>query len=153
VAVYFLDSSALVKRYAQETGSAWVEALTAPPPGNTLYLARITTVEIVAAVTRRQRGETLTAADTARALADFHYDLAHQYRLIEITASLITHAMQLAGTYALRGYDAVQLAAALTVHTAREARGMSRLRLVSADRELNAAAIAEALMVEDPNTH
>ena len=55
---------------------------------------------MVAAVTRRQRGGTLTTADTARALADFHYDLAHQYRLIEITASLITHAMQLAGTYA-----------------------------------------------------
>jgi hypothetical protein len=31
VAVYFLDSSALVKRYAQETGSAWVEMLTDGP--------------------------------------------------------------------------------------------------------------------------
>ena len=86
-------------------------------------------------------------------LADLSYDLTHQYRLVEITPPLITHAMQLAGTYALRGYDAVQLAAALMVHTAREAQGMSRLLLVSADRELNAAAIAETLMVEDPNTH
>jgi len=30
VAVYFLDSSALVKRYAQETGSAWIALLTDP---------------------------------------------------------------------------------------------------------------------------
>ncbi len=127
--------------------------LTTPAAGNTLYLARITAVEIVAAVTRRQRGGTLTAADTARALADLHYDLAYQYRLIEITPPLITHAMQLASTYALRGYDAVQLAAALTVHAAREARGMSRLLLVSVDRELNAAATAETLMVEHPNMH
>ena len=71
MAVYFLDSSAVVKRYAQETGSAWVEALTAPSAGNALYLAHITAVEIVAAVTRRQRGGTLTASDAARALGGF----------------------------------------------------------------------------------
>jgi len=35
VAVYFFDSSALVKRYAQETGSEWVMATTEldPPHG------------------------------------------------------------------------------------------------------------------------
>ena len=33
MAVYFFDSSALVKRYAQETGSAWVEILTDPQAG------------------------------------------------------------------------------------------------------------------------
>ena len=153
MAVYFLDSSALVKRYAQETGSDWVEGLTDPQEGHTLYLARITAVEVVAAVGRRQRGGALSAEDAATALQDFSYDLAHQYRLVEITALLITQAMRLAVTYALRGYDAVQLAAVLTVHTARESQGLSRLTLVSADHERNAAAMAEALPVDDPNTH
>ena len=62
-------------------------------------------------------------------------------------------AIRLAETYALRGYDAVQLAAVLTVHAAREAQGLSRLTLVSADHELNTAAVAESLLVDDPNTH
>jgi predicted nucleic acid-binding protein len=152
VAVYFVESSALVKRYAQETGSAWVEVLTDPQAGHHLYVARITAVE-VAAVTRRQRGGAFAAADAAAALADFADDLAHHYRQVDITSRLITQAIQLAKTYALRGYDAIQLAAVLTVHVAREAQGLSRLTLVSADRELNGAALAEGVRVDDPNIH
>src|SRR5713226_10180555 len=63
VAVYFFDSSALVKRYAQETGSAWVEALTDPQAGHGLCLARIPAVEVVAAVAHRQRGGALSAVE------------------------------------------------------------------------------------------
>ena len=153
MAVYFFDSSALVKRYAQETGSAWVEVLTDPQAGHHLYVARITAVEVVAAVTRRQRGGAFAAADAAAALADVADDLAHHYRQVDITSRLITQAIQLAKTYALRGYDAIQLAAVLTVHVAREAQGLSRLTLVSADRELNGAALAEGVRVDDPNIH
>jgi uncharacterized protein len=153
VAVFFLDSSALVKRYAQETGSAWVEILTDPQAGHHFYLARITAVEVVAAVARRQRGGAFSAADAAAALTDFADDLAHQYRQVDITSRLITQAIELAKTYALRGYDAIQLAAVLTVHVAREAQGLSRLTLVSADHELNTAAVAEGLLVDDPNLH
>ena len=70
MAVYFFDSSALVKRYAQETGSAWVEVLTRTRRRViVLYLARITAVEVVAAVARRQRGGALSTADAAAAIA------------------------------------------------------------------------------------
>ena len=54
VAVYFFDSSALVKRYAQETGSEWVMATTEPQTGHILYIAWITAVEVVSAITRRR---------------------------------------------------------------------------------------------------
>jgi hypothetical protein len=60
--------------------------------------------------------------------------------------------MALAETHALRGYDAVQLAAALNVNSACAAAG-AVFTLVSADGELNAAARAEGLAVEDPNLH
>jgi len=103
VAVYFLDSSALVKRYAQETGSTWIELLTAPPAGHHFYLARITAVEVVAAVARRQRGGAFSTAEATAALADFADDLAYQYRQVDITSRLITQGIELAKTYALRG--------------------------------------------------
>jgi hypothetical protein len=61
--------------------------------------------------------------------------------------------MGLAETHALRGYDAVQCAAVLVVHTYRQALQMPGLTLVSADDALNAAAAAEGLLVDDPNTH
>jgi uncharacterized protein len=48
----------------------------------------------------------------------------------------------------LRGYDAVQLAAALEIHSQAPS-----LTLISADTGPNAAAMAEGLLVDDPNRH
>jgi len=153
VAVYFLDSSAVVKRYVSESGTAWILNLTDPVVSNQLHLVRITGVEVVSAITRRTRGTSLSITDAATALSDFRYDFSRAYRIVEITASLIGHAMQLAETHALRGYDAVQLAAALDVQAYWLALNMPVLTLVSADIALNAAAIAEGLAVDDPNAH
>jgi len=153
VAVYFFDSSALVKRYAQETGSEWVIATTEPQAGHTLYIARITAVEVVSAITRRRRSGALSETDAATASFDFRYDLSHQYRAVEVTATVIAQAMELVVKQALRGYDAVQLGAALVVHNLRVTLGLPAFVLVSADRELNAAATADGLTVDDPNDH
>ncbi len=56
MAVYFLDTSALVKRYVAETGTVWVTSLMVPAAGNLLYLARLTAVEVVSALVRRAAG-------------------------------------------------------------------------------------------------
>jgi hypothetical protein len=45
VAVYFLDSSALVKRYFKETVTAWVRRLTRQAASNDIYVASIALVE------------------------------------------------------------------------------------------------------------
>ncbi|NOT59076.1 MAG: nucleic acid-binding protein, partial [Acidobacteria bacterium] len=55
--------------------------------------------------------------------------------------------------HALRGYDAVQLAAALEENDELMSFGLPALTLVSADAELNKAAQAEGLNVENPNNH
>jgi hypothetical protein len=61
--------------------------------------------------------------------------------------------MAVAEQHALRGYDAMQLAAALETSVHRSALGMDPLVFASADSELNAVAGAEGLTVEDPNAH
>jgi uncharacterized protein len=55
--------------------------------------------------------------------------------------------------HALRGYDAVQLAAALEINSNRIASGFSAVTLISADAALNAAVVKEGLAVDDPNSH
>jgi hypothetical protein len=95
----------------------------------------------------------LSAADAAVAIADFRHDLATAYRSVEISPVLMASAMRLAETHALRGYDAVQLAAALEVNLRLLALGMNSLMLVSADDDLNQAAAAEALATDNPNAH
>jgi predicted nucleic acid-binding protein len=89
----------------------------------------------------------------AAALAQFRQDLSGLYRIIEITPALVMRAMALAEMYALRGYDAVQLAAAVEVQARVDTLGLPVLTLVSADEELNVAARAQGLAVEDPNMH
>ena len=89
----------------------------------------------------------------AALLAQFRHDAAHQYTILEIAPAVLADAERLAETYGLRAYDAVQLAATADLHRDRSTHGLSRLTLISADQELNAAAIAEGIDVDDPNLH
>ncbi len=148
MAAYFLDTSAVLKRYVQETGTPWVQSLTAPSAGHSLFVVRITLAETVAAITRRERGGSITPPDATTAVADFQVDFARQYRVVAVSAGLVAQAAALARKHALRGYDAVQLAAVLDIHATDP-----RLTLLSADAELNTAATAEGLTVDDPNSH
>ena len=153
MAAYFLDSSALVKRYAADTGSAWVENLTDPRSGNRIYVAAITHVEVIAAIARKKKGLLLSAVAAAIAIARFENDLQTDLRVFDLTPNVITMAARLAEKHALRGYDAVQLAVALEINAARTARRLTGLMLISSDVELNTAAQSEQLLTDDPNSH
>jgi predicted nucleic acid-binding protein len=152
LAVQFFDSSALVKRYVNETGSTWVLSQLDPARGHQSYVARVTGAEIAAAVAARARSGTVSPADVSAVLAAFRHDFRNEYQIVEITPTLIESAMSLAEAHAIRGSDAVQLAAALEVYTACLAAGTT-LTLVSADSALNRAAAAEGIAVVDPNLH
>jgi predicted nucleic acid-binding protein len=150
---YFLDTSAVVKRYIQETGTGWVRRIADAAAGNLMYLARITDVEVTSAVVRRHRGGSISAADAVDTLNQFRQDLITGYRVIEVTPALLAAARTLAERHGLRAYDAVQLAAAVELNAQWIAAGTGTITLASADQELNAAATVEAITVEDPNSH
>ena len=86
-------------------------------------------------------------------IGHFRRHLARRYNVLELTPALFTEAMSVARMHGLRAYDAVQLAAALEINRLNREDGIGPVTLVSADRELNAAATAEGLVVEDPTTH
>ena len=153
MAAYFLDSSALVKLYLAETGSSWLKSLTGKHRQHSFYIARVTQVEVVSALTRRGRAGSFTPAGLTATLAQFRLDLPRIYVPVEITQAIIKSGMALAETHGLRGYDAVQLAAALEIYQERIAFGLSSPTLVSADTDLNAAGEAEGLQVANPNNH
>lgn len=150
MAAFFVDSSALVKRYVTERGSNWVKQSVVPPSGNRVYVSRATSVEIVAAIARRAKGGSVAPQDALAAIALFLQHNRTEYRVVELAPTLIDDAVLLAEVHALRAYDAVQLAAALAVRQARAVLGAPALVLVSADQELNAAASIEGLAVIDP---
>lgn len=153
MAIYFFDSSALVKRYVVETGTAWVCALTDPVSGNAIYVARLTEVETVAAVTRRARRGDISQSDAADIIFDVKYDFAGEYRVISIADMLVAVAVSMAEKHGLRAYDAVQLSVASRVNAECLAMNLPPLIFVCADAALNQAARAERLVVDDPNLH
>jgi uncharacterized protein len=153
MAHYFLDTSAVVKRHVIETGSPWVKSLVRARAAHTLYIARITAVEVTSAITRRQRAGSLSPAQAGAILGHVRRHLTQRYVIVEVTPALLAAGMLLARSHGLRAYDAVQLSAALEVHRDHQNAGIGPITLVSADHELNAAASAEGLIVEDPNAH
>ena len=149
MAGYFVDSSALVKRYVQESGTTWTRGLTHRSTGNRIFLARITVVEVTAAVARRRSGRTLSAAQASSLLTRFRKHVVGRYTILEVTPNLLAAAATLANKHDLRAYDAVQLAAALELNYISQ----GGIVLVSSDNELNDAAASEGLPIEDPRQH
>lgn len=150
---FYLDSSALAKRYLSEVGTAWAAALTDPAAGNTIVLAEITQVEVSAALAARHR-----AGDISREERDVAVDLLArhcdaEYQLTAISRAILDRAVDLTQRHRLRGYDAVQLATALVAGEALRAAGQPSLIFVAADSDLVAAARLEGLDADDPNLH
>ncbi len=153
MSVYFLDSSALVKRYVTETGSTWVRALAAPKAHNPLIIARITWVEVLSALARRQREGSLTSTDVTWAMRAFRYDLDMQYQVVELDPALAEAAGALVTQHPLRAYDAVQLASALRVQSGFAKGQTLAFTFLAADDRLVAVAQANGLLTDNPNHH
>ncbi|MBI2823334.1 MAG: type II toxin-antitoxin system VapC family toxin [Planctomycetia bacterium] len=141
MARYFLDSSALVKRYHQEHGSTGVDALFAAAD-NRLFISRIAIVEIHSAFARLVRERVLAEADFARLIARLEEDVgtgilnvaAVSSRRLEGAATIFaTHGM----THSIRTVDAIHLATAQALHRRGAVAGF-----VAADKKLLAVASA-----------
>jgi predicted nucleic acid-binding protein len=151
---FFLDTSAIVKRYSPETGSGWIKAITNTIAGHDITLAEITLAEVAAAVAAKARAPGgITIEERDQALADFLRDCDEHYDLLSISREVIDLAVSLTQRHKLRGYDAVQLAGALIVNTELLAEGLPSLTFVSADEDLVEAAEAEGLLTENPNLY
>jgi len=153
MAMYFLDSSALVKRYIRETGSDWVCNLFDPSLGNQFFIAAIAGVEIISAITRRAKNGSINVADAIAIRNQFKQDFQAEYQIIEISENIINSAIFIAEFYALLGYDAVQLASVRELNMLCITNGLTLINFISADNDLNTAALSEGLIVENPNNY
>jgi predicted nucleic acid-binding protein len=151
---YYLDASALAKRYLHEAGSAWILDLTSPDNLHTIIIAEITQVEVAAAIAARQRapgGISLRQRDAAVDLLAKH--MKTEYRLVGTTPMILDRAVRLTQTHRLRGYDSIQLATAIVTHELLLNAGLPGLVFVTADTDLISAAIREGLPSENPLQH
>ncbi len=132
---YYIESSAMVKRYAKEKGTNFLIGLLRPSAKNFLYSVKITEVEVCAALARRRQGLSLTVNQTAKSTSRFRRIFAKRFFAIDVTDQIIDEAIRLADNHILRDYDAVQLSAASLAARKRLNDGLTTLVFVSADKE------------------
>jgi len=109
--IHYLDTSALVKRYVSEAGSASVRPLFRTKDVAT---SRIAYAEIAATMARLARERALTERARDAILARLDADFA-AITIVEIRAALVRRVPSLVSRRPLRGYDAVHLACALAL--------------------------------------
>jgi len=151
--IYFLDSSALVKRYINEKGSAWIKSVTAAGTGNTVIISRITWVEVLSAFARLQRESRIDPSDIAAVIQSFRYDLETHYKIIETGQTVIEKAGEYVQKHPLRAYDSVQLASAMVLYPFFLDIRPEIFTFVSADDRLLSAAQKEGMSIENPNNY
>lgn len=148
---YYLDTSALVKRYALETGTDWITALIDSAKAYDLYTVRLTGPEMIAALFRKARVRELPYVVAIHLARDFRNDWKWRYNIVEINAAISDQAMILAEKHNLRGYDVVHLAAALLLQQSRRTTHLPDLVFLAADNDLLRAAEVEGLRTDNPN--
>jgi len=136
--ILYLDTSALVKLYVEERGSAAVAEWVAE--AGIVAAARIAYAEARAAFARSRREGGLTPASLRRVVAHLDDDWA-RYAIVEITDAVVRTAGRYAERHALRGFDALHLAAATELR-----RPKGAVAFGCFDRALNRAAQGEKLL-------
>lgn len=112
--ICFLDSSAIVKQYADEEHSDIVRALEGPH-----LVSALARVEVASALWRKNCMGELSLESTALLTETFDGDWFDPeatrcwYQSVEPIQAVLDNAIRFVGLYGLRAYDAVQLASAV----------------------------------------
>lgn len=150
---YYLDASAIVKRYLPEGGSRWVTALWKRTAEVSLFSASLVNVEVVCALSRAQREGRIGMKRRNESAALFILEAQQRLESIAVSDDILQHAHRLALRYPLRAYDTVHLTTALALAQRLLWSDLPSPVFVTADANLLAAGRAEGLATEDPNAH
>jgi hypothetical protein len=146
LSVFYLDSSAWLKRYFYEPGSGWIARLFERE--ERLASSVLGYIEVASALARQQESRKLDEQRLAKLREDLTEDWSNLAGL-PLTDELVAHAVILTREYKLRGADAVHLATALGLKDSMTGLDESVV-VVASDRELLEAARQAGLSVDDP---
>lgn len=149
MALLYLDTSALVKLYVQETGTERMLELAHPDAGNSLAIVSLARIEFRAAVRRRERLGDIDAALADGLIQRFAKHLAGSFQVQPVNDAVLEESAGVIDRHGLRAYDGVQLGGCLAL---RSTVGTSiEVQFVCADQTLIEAAQAEGLTAINPS--
>jgi predicted nucleic acid-binding protein len=133
--ILYLDTSALVKLYVEESGSTQVRA--AVDEAEAVSTSIVAYAEVHAALAAAARVGRITGEERSRAVAEFRAEWP-RYAVVNVTQKLVDLAAELALEHGLRGFDAVHLSSAMLL---REEAG-AEVRFLAWDERLARASAA-----------
>jgi uncharacterized protein len=148
LALYYLETSALVKLYVREPGTERVLALARRSSESRLAILSLAQVEFRSAIRRRERAGEIPALVATQLLDAFSRHLESRFVTQTITDYLLDIACALVDRHALRAFDAIQLAGYVVL---RSSTGTETPVFVCSDQELLTAAKHEGAPILDPH--
>jgi predicted nucleic acid-binding protein len=147
LALYYLETSALVKLYVYEPGTERLLGLTVSDAGHRFAILSLAQVEFRAAIRRRQRGGEIPNSAADELIESFRRHSEGKFLIQPLSDSLLDVALALVDSYSLKGYDAMQFAGYLVL---RSISGSEEPVFACADKALLAVARTEGCPVLDP---
>lgn len=147
MALYYLETSALVKLYVIEPGTEGLLRIASDISGNRLAVLTVSAVEARSAIKRRERAGDIDSKAATLMLDRLQQHMESRYLRQEVSDIVLDGALEVIERYALRAYDAIQLAGCLALKITA---GLDLPTFVCSDRQLLEAARSELLPVLDP---
>lgn len=150
---FFLDASALAKRYVPEIGSALVDFLFDHVAEHRIYMLNVGCAEVVSVLVRKKNAGTLSAAQFSQALRVFDREVIQSSakHLLAVDNSVVTNSLVLIVKHSINANDAMILRVSIDVRKHLRS-GADDLALVASDQRLLRAAQAEGLLTFNPET-
>lgn len=147
--IYYLETSAWLKRYKSESGSEVVrELFDQKQAGETFVTSHLSVLEVNSVAARLLKGGVIRQEHYRRMLGTFIQELStYDVIVLPVHSTLVSESIELVQRHPLRAADALQFAMAL--RASRQA-GNEPFYVVSADREIGEACLGRQVSLLDP---
>ena len=147
--IFYLDTSALVKRYKTEAGSDIIDYLYDNlPKGHSLATSFLTVLEFVSAIRRLLKGNRISKDDFETIISTFSQEL-EPFLISSIEDRIVAEALNKVVNHALKSADSIQLSTVIELREIMKDAG-EKVVFVCDDDELGKAGRRENLEVINP---
>jgi predicted nucleic acid-binding protein len=150
---FYLDASALTKRYIPEKGYALVNTIVNNVPPSRIHFLNIGAGEILSVLVRRRNAGALSIANFQQAVVNFNAEIVRWTAVTRasVTTRLVATSLPLIIAHSINSTDALILKSALAI-ARKLRRAGDDLALVASDQRLLRAAQAEGVITFNPET-
>ena len=131
---YFFDTSALVKRYINESGSEVIDNTI--DKANEIFVSALTHIEAISALRRLLTEENICKADYKRIKSELEKDFK-DFTILPLSQKTLNKAYQIVDVEDLRTLDAIQLATVIIASKIIDQLVVADQRLLSAAKNNN----------------